>query len=280
VGNSAVMTSTTGDVSRAARRASDSRAFEVLARLGLGARAFIYVVMGLLAAAVAAGRSRQETDQRGALNAVADQSGGKVLLVALCVGFAGYALWRLSEAAFGVAGQPGKKGPRVQSLVRGVAYALFTVTAVSILAGSGRNKSQAQQQRTLSGRLLQHSGGRLLLAVVGVVIVVVGLAMVVEGVTRKFTRYLRLQDMTHRTRAAVEKLGMVGTAARGLIFALAGGLVVDAAARANASKATGLDGALRTLAQQAYGTVLLALAAGGLVVFGLYGFAEARWHKT
>lgn len=86
--------------------------------------------------------------------------------------------------------------------------------------------------------------------------------------------------MSASTRSVVSKLGMVGTIARGAVIALAGGLVVDAAVTFRPAKARGLDGALRTLAAQPYGKTLLGAAAFGLIAFGVYGFAEPRWHRT
>lgn len=252
---------------------------EGLARWGLGSRAFLYVVLGILTAAIALGRSSQEADQQGALTTISQQSGGRLLLVLIAVGFVGYAVWRLSEAAFGVAGDHGK-GPRVQSLVRGILYAGLALTTVTVLTRSGGGGSQVHKQRAYSARLLQHTGGRLLLGVIGAIVVVVGLVMVSDGLRKKFLKLLRTQDMSASTRKLVERAGMIGTTARGVIFALAGGLVVEAAVTRDVSKASGLDGALRTLAVQPYGRVLLLVAAAGLVVFGCYGFAEARWHKT
>ncbi len=73
---------------------------------------------------------------------------------------------------------------------------------------------------------------------------------------------------------------MVGTTARGIVFAVAGALVVQAAVSYKPSKSTGQDGALRTLAHRAYGPWLLGVIAIGLIAFGLYGFAAARWAKT
>jgi Domain of Unknown Function (DUF1206) len=78
----------------------------------------------------------------------------------------------------------------------------------------------------------------------------------------------------------VLRLGMIGTTARGVVFAIAGALVVDAAVTYDAAKSTGLDGALRTLADRPYGPWLLGALALGLIAFGLYGFAAARWAKT
>ncbi|MBC7373440.1 MAG: DUF1206 domain-containing protein, partial [Frankiales bacterium] len=68
------------DVEQSARRAANSDAMTWAARLGLSARAAIYLLMGILAVAVAFGRSNSDTDQRGALTEVARYAGGKVLL--------------------------------------------------------------------------------------------------------------------------------------------------------------------------------------------------------
>lgn len=268
------------DVSGAARKASRSDAMETGARLGLSARATIYLLMGALALALAFGRSTSETDQRGALKAVAQHSGGKVLLVLLAAGFAGYALWRLSQAAFGVPVDGDGAGPRLKSLVRGVVYGVLAVTAVSVLAGSGGATSQGDQQESLTARVMGQTGGRWLVGLAGLVVLAVGAVMVYEGATKKFEKYLRMSEMNASTRSVVEKLGMVGTIARGLVIGLAGALVVQAAVTFQPDKARGLDGALRTLAGQPYGQALLVAAALGLVAFGVYGYAEARWYRT
>ena len=89
-------------VSRKVRRASDSPAAHFLARTGLTARGVIYILVGWVALLVALGRSSREADQQGALQLLADKPYGLVSLWLLGIGFAAYALWRLSEAAFGV----------------------------------------------------------------------------------------------------------------------------------------------------------------------------------
>jgi hypothetical protein len=96
---------------------------EGLARFGLTARAFVYVVIGWLAVQIALGHGHQQANQRGAIATVAQHAFGKVLLWVLAIGFAAYALWRLSEAAFGTAAEGRKAGTRLQSLVRGIIYA-------------------------------------------------------------------------------------------------------------------------------------------------------------
>jgi hypothetical protein len=48
----------------------------------------------------------------------------------------------------------------------------------------------------------------------------------------------------------------------------------------DSTKARGLDGALRSLAQDSGGRWVLGVAALGLIVFGIYGYAEAIWRRT
>jgi hypothetical protein len=262
-----------------ARRASGSLAARGLARAGLAARGVLYILIGWVAILVALGQSSQQADQQGALQMLAGQPYGLVSLWLLGIGFAGYALWRLSEAAFGVTGEGNGAVPRLKSLVRAVIYAFFAYLTFKIISGSGGG-SQTSRQQDLTASVMHHPGGQWLVGIVGLIIVIAGLVLVAEGIRRKFLKYLRLSQMSPRTRRIVERLGMIGTAARGAVFALAGILVIEAAVSYQPSKAGGIDKALLTLRNQPFGEFLLILAALGLIIFGVYGLCEARWRKV
>jgi Domain of Unknown Function (DUF1206) len=262
-----------------ARRASDSPAVRGLARAGLVARGVIYLLIGLVAILVALGRSSQQADQQGALQLLAGKPYGLVALVLLGIGFAGYALWRLSEAAFGVTGDGHGAGPRLKSLARAVIYAFFAFLTFQVIAGRASG-SQTQKQQDITAKVMQHAGGRWLVGLAGLVVVICGLVLVFEGVKRKFMKYLQTAQMSRRTRRVVEILGEIGTVARGLVFALAGVLVIETAVTHDVGKSGGIDKALLTLRDQPFGKFLLAIAALGLIVFGIYGLCEARWRKV
>ena len=263
----------------AARRASGSPAARGLARAGLCARGLLYILIGWVAILVAFGKtSGHQASQAGALHLLARQPYGLALLWLLGIGFAGYALWRLSEAAFGVAGAGTGAGPRLKSLARGLVYAFFAYLTFQIIAGTAGNPAKKQQD--LTARVMHSPGGPVLVGIVGAVIVIVGVALVIEGLRRTFLRYLQTSQMSPRTRRVVERLGMIGTAARGVVFALAGLLVIEAAITYRPAKAGGIDSALLTLRDQPFGQVLLILAALGLIIFGIYGLCEARWRRV
>jgi uncharacterized integral membrane protein len=262
----------------AARHASDSRAAHVLARTGLAARGVIWVLIGWIALLVALGHSSREADQEGALQLLAGKPYGMVSLWLLGIGFAAYALWRLSEVAYGVAGEGSGAGPRVRSLGRAVVYAGFAYLTFKVISGS--QASQSRKQQDVTATVMQHPGGQWVVGIAGAIILIVGIVLALEGMRRRFMKYLLTSQMSPRTRRVVGMLGAIGTTARGVVIALVGILVIDAAVTHNLAKSGGVDAALLTLRDQSFGPVLLIVVATGLLVFGVYGLCEARWRRV
>jgi uncharacterized membrane protein len=261
-----------------ARRAANSPAVRALARAGLVARGIIYILIGWVAILVAVGQSSREADQEGALQLLAGKPYGMVSLWLLGIGFVGYALWRFSEAAFGVTAEGNGAGPRLKSLLRGLVYAGFAYLTFQVISGVHSNEAAKQQDVTAS--VMHHAGGRWLVGIVGLIVVIAGLALIAQGIRRRFMRYLETSQMSPRARRIVEWLGVIGTVARGVVFALTGVLVIDAAVTYSPSKAGGVDKTLLTLRNQPFGEFLLLLAAVGLIIFGIYGLCEARWRRV
>jgi hypothetical protein len=244
------------------------------ARVGLTARGIVYILMGFLAFLIAGG-SHAEVDQKSALDQVLLRPGGRLLVGLMAVGFACYALWRFFEAASGVTGENEGMGSRMISFVRGLVYSSFAITAVSVFNGS--HQHQSTQQRRYAFDVMSHQGGRLVVGVLGLVIVAVGINGLNEGMKFKFMRYFQGEHLSHVERRWIRSLGRIGITSRGIVFVITGILLIFAAWTHNATKATGLDGALKTLRNQPFGGFLLGVVAIGLVIFGIYGLAEARY---
>ena len=279
MGKAPGMTSAGDELKQTAQQAHDSAAVAYLARLGLASRGIVWLVIGLLAGSVALG-GEQRTDRSGALGAISEQPFGEVLLVVLAVGFLGYATWRGLSAAVGHRDQHerGKRWrKRAVSASRAVLYGSFAVSTVTFLLSGG---SGADNTKPLTARVMSHTGGRTLVLVVGIAVVVGGLATAVRGARRKQEERLEGYRIPAALRRPVTVVGVVGLVGRGLVFALLGGFLVTAAARFDPSQAKGLDAALKTVAEQAYGRGLLLLAALALVAFALWSFAEAAYRET
>ncbi len=267
----------TAQAKSAARDLEQSDAVRALARLGLGARSVVWLVIGLLLVSVALGGSEQ-TDQGGAFRAVADQPFGTALLVVLAVGFFGHGLWRLLNAAVGHRTERDatkKWAYRGASLVRGLVYlVLGGATVRFLLEGSSQDRTQS-----LTARIMSATGGRTLVGVLGLVVIGIGLGMAVKGVKHDHADDLETHRMPTGLRGPAVKVGVVGLIGRGAVFGLIGLFLVRAAVLFDPSEAKGLDAVLQTVAAQPYGKVLLGLAVLGILAYAVWSFVEALYER-
>ncbi|MGW1956933.1 DUF1206 domain-containing protein [Streptomyces sp. NPDC001920] len=265
-----------------ARRAARGSATETAARAGLAARGVIYLLVGALALQIAFGDSNKQADRGGALAELSQKPFGAVLLWALGIGLVGMALWRLSEALFGSVGRDGRSARK--RLLATVRFAFYVFVAYSVLTFAvSRNQSGGssdQQSRDATARALEIPAGQWLVAAAGIGVVAAGCWIGVRAVLRKYHDKLRLGQMSHRTRQLVDITGVAGGAARGMVFAVAGVFAVRAAIDYEPDQAKGLDDTLRTFADTPLGPWLLVCVAAGLVLFGVFSFAMARWRRV
>jgi len=262
----------------AGRRAANSEVMRVLARAGLAARGVMYVVIGWIAVQIAFGHSRQQADRTGALHSISSTPAGGILLWLLVIGFAGMALWRLSEALYGTPGTTGRKASsRVAALARAVLYAVIAYGVLKYALGEGSPQSSDTQSVDLTATLLRHPGGQALVVVIGLAFIGGGLYLAYKAWRKQFRQELQLGQMRPGTRRVVEWLGEYGGIARGVVFVTAGVFLVVAAVDAQPQQAKGIDSSLRALAATPVGPWLLVLVAVGLIMFGLFSCCEARW---
>jgi hypothetical protein len=266
-----------------ARGAAKGSAVGVAARWGLAARGVLYVLIGLLALRIAFGEGDEQADRGGALAELSQQPMGSPLLWAVGVGLVGMALWRLSEAVFGAAGEGGHKArKRLMSAARCVFYGFVAYSVLAFAGGEGGSGSGSgdRQSEDVTARALDLPGGRWIVGLAGLGIVAAGLWMAARAALRKYRKHLRTGTMSHRARLFTDVTGVGGGVARGAVFAVVGVFVVRAALTYEPDEAKGLDDALRSFAATPVGPWLLVLVASGLTLFGLFSFAMARWRRV
>jgi len=257
---------------------SRTRQFEWFARSGLVARGLIYGIIGVLALKLALGDAGgSTTSQQGALKEIAQQPFGKWLLIATAIGLAGYATWRLVRAAIGHGTETEDSTfDRIGGVVSGIGYALLCVTAVDIVIGSGSSSGGASQA---TGGVLGWTGGVWIVGIAGAIIIGEGLDQGYKGLAEKFLDKSKTDEMSPRVKRAFTGLGIFGHLARMVVFVLIGYFLIKAAIDYDPDAAITLDGALGKLAQASYGPILLGIVAAGLIGFGLYSLADARYRK-
>ena len=269
------------DARYAARRAGNSRYVDWLARAGFIARGVMYALIGILALEIAFGNPGHKADQSGAVRVVASTPFGEVLLWLLVIGFAGMALWRLSEAVYGGPGADGRKtSNRLIAAFKAVLYAFIAFGILKYALGLGAPKSSNNQAVDLTSTAMREPGGRVAVGIAGLILIGVGAWLAWRAFERKFLAEIKTGEMSPQTRKVVTFLGRFGGIARGIVFGAAGLFLLIAAVTAHAHKAKGIDATLRAFTKTPAGPWLLVLVAIGLVLFGCYSWAESRWRKV
>ncbi len=263
-----------------AERGEKSDTAQLLGRIGMACYGVVHLVVAYLAAQVAFGDSEQ-ADQKGALQQVGSTAFGQVLLWILAIGLVLFGLWQFLMAATGYEWVSGGKRTRkrIGAAARGVVVLVLGFTAFRIATGSGGGGSGNQSQQEFTAKLLQLPAGRALVVIAAACILGVAIAAGVKGVKKKFLEDLDTQELPGKTKRWIGGIGRTGYLAKGVVLGIVAILLAIAGFTADPNKAGGLDAALKTLAAQPFGTVLLIVVALGLASFGAYCFGAAWAHK-
>ena len=254
---------------------------ERLARFGYAAKGIVYIVVGVLATMTAAGVGGEATGAQGALRSIARQPYGTVMLGIVAVGLTAYVIWRWVQAITDADDKgTGAKGIalRVGYAFSGLVYAGLALTAARILFGA-RDDDRPSAAQSWTARIMALPFGDWLVILAGLAVIGFGLYQCYKGYKAKFRKRLKEDEMSERGIVWATRSGRVGFIARGVVFLIVGGFLLQAARHYNSMEAQGLDGALQLLAQHSSGKWMLGLVALGLVAYGLYMLVEARFRR-
>lgn len=259
----------------AARAAQDSTAFRVTARVGYVVLGILHILIGLIAISIATGGGG-DADQGGALAEIEKTPAGVFLLWAIVLGLTALAIWQIAEAFLERNPDTKKKwGYRIKYLGTAVAYIAIAFTALVYALGGQSDSSESSQ--SLSAGLLATPGGVFVLVFIGLIVAGIGIAFIVRGITRAFEKNLDLPS--GKARDGILTFGLIGYIAKGIAVGVAGILFIVAAFTSDAESAGGLDAALRALTDLPFGQAILWIVGAGLVIYGLFCFARARYAK-
>ncbi|WP_028937309.1 DUF1206 domain-containing protein [Pseudonocardia spinosispora] len=266
------------DAAESAERLAGSQPMRLGARAGLVANGLIHLLVAYLAIRVAFGDA-ERADQGGALQTIAGEPFGRLLLWAVTAGFAAVVIWRLREALSGfryLTDESQRRQKRLFSAGQVVVFAVLTGLTARVAGG----EPPGNGGQSGSAWLLQAPGGRWLLAAIGVGVVVTGGFMAFRGWQKAFLEDVDLIGAPALVSVLAERLGQFGAVAKALAIMIIGVLIDVAALKSEPARAQGMDVALKTLAAQPFGSVLLVVVALGLASYGLFCFFDARYHRV
>jgi hypothetical protein len=263
----------------AVERATGNDALETAARAGFAVSGLLHLLVAYIMLQIALG-SGGSADKSGALATLSGQTGGVVMLWLAAAGLVALGLWRVAEVLIGP--HPGERfghtddashtWKRLKAAGLAIMYFAIALSTAKFAIGSG--KSDTQEQADMTARLMQSGWGKAVVVLVGLAVIAVGGYHVYKGATKRFLKDLRVAGGDATTAA-----GVVGYVAKGVVFALAGVLVIVAILQADPAKSTGLDGAVKALGAAPFGQVLLILAAAGIAAYGIYSFVRSRYGR-
>ncbi len=239
---------------------------EMAARLGFAARAVTYGAIGYLALRV--GRTE---DSQGVLSFV-QGTGGSIVLSLMAIGFAGYGLWRLSEAAVDSEGQGSDAGGIVKRLggaISGIVHLFLCWGAVRLLVWGEESSGNAAEQG--ASTMLRFPGGSFALIAVAAVLLGLAAYQIVKAIKLGFLKHLS-PDAAQRP--WVGWVGRAGYLARGIVFAATALFMWHASDSSRAAEAGGLEQALDSFPEW-----LRLIVAAGLFLFGVFSAVEAVYRR-
>lgn len=253
---------------------------ERLARMGFVAKAVLYMTIGALAAGAALGFGGRQTDQHGAMLTLLRGPVGRVLLVVIAIGLAGYALWRVIEG-LSDAEHRGRSAKgivmRLRSIVTGVIHGALAVSAAKLAAGEPYDRGGGREAEEWTARALSAPGGKILIMLVAGAFAAYGVYQLYNAYKAKLSKQLSLDSTRDTTRRALIAISRFGIAARGIVFGMIGVLFLRAATNGNPKEAGSVPKSLRELTD--LGTGPFVAIAVGLIAYGVYQLINARYRR-
>lgn len=251
---------------------------QAVARVGLSAKGVVYVLVAVLAFLTAFKPGKHPSGSTGAMIQLQHAWIGRALLVALVIGLAAYATWRMLQALFDPEHRHTDESladrlfMRVAFFCSSVFYGVMTLDAFVHAFGGTQADTHGRMQAHWTSMVLHWPLGRWLVMAAGLGFVIFCLAELYRTSTVHLHERLGATHFAWRPLLWVGRLGIV---ARAVLFGVAGGLLIRAGWIFNGEQAQGMAGALRAVQQQPYGTWLLGAIAVGLGAFGVFQFLQA-----
>ena len=247
---------------------------EKIARVGIATKGVVYTIIGVLTAMTAFGQGGKKTGKSGVLDFLSNQSFGQVLLVIIGIGLLAYALFRFYQA-FVNSGENDDSGffKRAGYFISGIIYGYFAYASFTMVGGSGGN---SQSRESLISRVLGWSGGEIIIAVVGLILLIKGIREIYKAYSGDYKDRLQNAGLGQKAQDLMLKAGRIGYTARGIVIGVIAYLTLKAAFTGDAGSAGGSKDAF-SYVQNEFGSIVMGILALGVAAYGIFQFIKAKY---
>ncbi len=263
-------------------KSSSQTWIEITGKIGLVSLGIVYLLIGTLtfAAALNLGNASEQGKVSQVLAWIQEQIFGQILLAIITLGLLCYTVWRFIEAIMDTDNKGnGIRGLalRVSYLSYGVIYAALTYYATKLLFTRGISSNDDETTRaSMAQKLLELPYGRWLVGAFALGTAGVGIFQLYLSLSGTYRQIIEECKIDTRAKEILIRSGQVGYVARAVVWLIVGYFLLQAAIQSDSSEAGDTDTALNYLEYQ-YGSWTLALTGLGLVCYGIFQFARAKY---
>lgn len=247
---------------------------EKLARAGMVAKGAVYAIIGTLTAMAAFNLGGSKSGKDNALQFLAGQPFGKVLLGALAIGLFGYTFYRIYEAING----PGEswseaKGfiKRAGYIVSGIFYGALGFTAAKMVLG----ESSGSGGNSMISTLMSKPYGAYLVGFVALCLLGKAVFQIYKAYSDKFREDVNESSLGRKEQKALMRAGQIGFTSRGIVSGIVAFLFFKVAL-GNGGDTGGKVAAFDFL-QDTFGATVMGIVALGLVAYAVFMFIQAKY---
>jgi hypothetical protein len=259
-----------------AGRTTRYKTLTLFARVGFAARALIYLLVGVFAAAAAFNPGKQPHGITDVMQAVSGTGLRMALGATIGLGLACLAMYFAINGLWTCVQGSGRRRLLFAAGMLGDAliYGAVMLSIVALLAGWQADGEQ--QTQVWTAWVMAKPFGSVLVGIAGVSILGCGIGVIGWVMSSDIDDDV---DLPEHQKRLIEPLGRYGLAGRGFGAALVGIYWISAALYHDPSKAHELGGALQAVQQHSEGWLLLLSLAVALTASALFDFVEALYHR-
>ncbi|PKQ43564.1 DUF1206 domain-containing protein [Confluentibacter flavum] len=245
---------------------------EILSRIGMASKGIVYLLIGILTALAAFGKGGNKTSSKGALKFLAEQPYGKVLLLIIGIGLAGYLFYRLYQAFANLKNHENNfKGyiMRGSYIISGLVYGFLSFTAFKMMMESSSNNSN------WLANILNSDYGNIIAIIIAIAILGKALYEFYSAYSGKFKDEVSHTNISYQAKKVLTKVGKVGFTSRGIVATILAFLFFKASLQNSNSDIDRTD-AFNFL-QNEFGSIVLALVAIGVAIYGVFMLIKSKY---
>ncbi|MDQ3365939.1 MAG: DUF1206 domain-containing protein [Myxococcota bacterium] len=254
-----------------------------IARWGCVAIGTVYLLVGSLALVALSGRFTGHADEQRIIRVVLEWPGGFLIIWAIVVGLAGYALWRIVE----VFADPYEYGTAATGILKrlgvgltGLGYGLVAYSAGAIALGPrGTSESSEQQQQSLVADVLAWPGGAWWVGAAGVIVIGFGGVQYWMIAKRSYAVEIDLKRRSRAVRVVIHVLAWAGYAARGIILGVLGYFLVRSAVTHDPTAVGDTDTAFDFIGGGVAGDTAFFFVALATAGYGIFMYLSAAFYR-